>query len=41
MSYVAMNKPDAARKELEAALKLGEGKDFPEADQAKKALKGL
>lgn len=41
MSYLAMNKPDAARKELEAALKLGEGKDFPESDQVKQALKGL
>jgi len=41
MSYLAMNKPEAARKELEAALKLGEGKDFPEAEQVKKALKGL
>ena len=41
MSYLAMNKPDAARKELEAALKLGEGKDFPESDLVKQALKGL
>jgi len=41
MSYLAMNKPDAARKELEKALELGKGKDFPESDEVKKALKGL
>jgi hypothetical protein len=36
-----MNKPDAARKELEKALELAKGKDFPESDEVKKALKGL
>lgn len=41
MSYLAMKKPDAARKELEKALTLGEGKGFLEAEQAKQALKGL
>lgn len=41
MSYLAMNKPDAARKELQKALDLGDGKDFLEAEQVKQALKGL
>ena len=41
MSYLAMKKPDAARKELEKALVLGEGKGFLEAEQVKQALKGL
>lgn len=41
MSYLAMNKPDAAKKELQKALTLGEGKDFLEAEQVKQALKGL
>jgi tetratricopeptide (TPR) repeat protein len=41
MSYLAMKKPEAARKELEKALTLGEGKGFLEAEEAKKALKGL
>lgn len=41
MSYLAMNKKDAARKELEKALSLGEGKGFAEEDQVKQALKGL
>ena len=41
MSYLAMNKPDAARKELQKALELGEGKGFLEAEQVKQALKGL
>lgn len=41
MSYLAMNKPDAARKELERALSLGEGKGFLEAEEARKALKSL
>jgi tetratricopeptide (TPR) repeat protein len=41
MSYLAMNKKDAARKEFERALALGEGKEFLEAAQVKEALKGL
>lgn len=41
MSYLAMNKPDAAKKELQKALTLGEGKDFLEAEKVKQALKGL
>lgn len=41
MSYLALNKKEAARKELEKALALGEGKDFIEAEQVRQALKGL
>ncbi len=41
MSYLALNKKDAARKELEKALTLGEGKTFPESEQVKQTLKGL
>lgn len=41
MSYLALNNKESARKELERALALGEGKDFPEADKAKQALMGL
>ena len=41
MSYLAQNKKDAARQELEKALSLGDGKNFIEAEQAKQALKGL
>jgi Flp pilus assembly protein TadD len=41
MSYLAMNKKDAARKEFEKALSLGEGKEFLEAEQVRQALKGL
>ena len=41
MSYLAINKKDAARKELEKALVLGEGKGFLEEEQVKQALKGL
>ena len=36
-----MNKPDAAKKELQKALTLGEGKEFLEVEQVKQALKGL
>ena len=41
MSYLAMNKKDAARKEFEKALELGQGKEFLEAEQVRQALKGL
>ena len=41
MSYLALNKKDAARTELEKALTLSEGKNFPESEQVKQALKGL
>ena len=41
MSYLALNKKDAARKELEKALALGQGKGFLEEEQVKQALKGL
>ena len=41
MSYLAMNKPDAARKELQKALELGGGKGFLEEEQVKQALKCL
>jgi len=41
MSYLALNNKDAARKELEKALALGEGKNFLEAEKVKQALKGL
>lgn len=41
MSYLALNRKDAARKELEKALALGEGKGFLEEERVKQALKGL
>lgn len=41
MSYLAQNKKDAARKELEKALALGGGKGFAEIEQVKQALKNL
>lgn len=41
MSYLAINKKDEARKELEKALSLGDGKNFIGVEQAKQALKGL
>lgn len=41
MSYLAVNKKDAARKELETALALGAGKGFLEEEQVRQALKGL
>jgi cellulose synthase operon protein C len=41
MSYLAQNKKDAARKELEKALALGGAKGFAEAEQVKQALKKL
>ncbi|MFY9329061.1 MAG: tetratricopeptide repeat protein [Georgfuchsia sp.] len=41
MSYLAIKNKDAARKELEKSLSLGDGKNFIEAEQAKQALKGL
>jgi len=41
MSYLAINRKDAARKELEKALALGEGKGFLEEEQVRQALKGL
>lgn len=41
MSYLAVNRKDAARKELEKALALGAGKGFMEEEQVRQALKGL
>jgi len=41
MSYLAKNKKEDARKELEKALALGKNGGFAEAEQAKQALKGL
>ena len=41
MSYLSLNKKEAARKELEKALELGAGKGFVEEEQVKQALKGL
>lgn len=41
MSYLALNRKEAARKELEKALALGDGKNFAEAELARQALKGL
>lgn len=41
MSHLALNNKEAARKELEKALALAEGKNFPEADKVRQALKEL
>ncbi len=41
MSYLALNKQAQARTELEAALELGQGAAFPEAEQAAEALRML
>jgi hypothetical protein len=40
MSYLALNKKEVAKQELEKALELG-STGFLEADQAKAALQGL
>ncbi|NTV94213.1 MAG: tetratricopeptide repeat protein [Thiobacillus sp.] len=41
MSYIAVNNKDAAKKELEKALALNQGRNTAEAEQVKRALQGL